>query len=86
MYSKLRDKRNLQNVSADEMAMLLGLKTKSAYYKKENGDVKISISEAIIIAKHLNCTLEELFFDCGVSEKDTQLRIDIENMSIRHRV
>ncbi len=81
MYTKLRERRNISNVSAEEMAKLLGLKTKGAYYKKENGFVKITLDEASIIANYFNCTIEEVFFENKVSKIDTQLCIDIENMS-----
>lgn len=37
-----------------QIAKLLGLKTASAYSKKENGKVPISLEEAFILSKHFN--------------------------------
>ena len=37
-----------------EMAKLLGLKTASAYNKKENGNVPFSLKEAKILSDHYN--------------------------------
>lgn len=45
------------------MASLLGLQTASAYYKKERGEIKISVSEAQKIAARLNSHVDDLFFD-----------------------
>lgn len=72
MYDNLRTIRKNLNVSAEEMAELLGLKTKGAYYKKENGDSKISIEEAKIIAVKLGKSIEEIFFTNMVSIMETK--------------
>lgn len=70
MLENLRKKRIEKDVSAMEMANLMGLKTKAAYYKKESGVVKITLDEAILIADRLGSTLDELFFDYQLSESD----------------
>jgi len=62
MYEKLKNIRIEKGVSALEMAKLIGLKTASAYYKKENGTINFSIAEANIIAKFFNMTVDEIFF------------------------
>lgn len=70
-YTKLRNIRNSQGISAKEMAELLGLKTEAAYYKKENGAIKFSVSEAKIIADRLGMKIEEIFFENKVSLRET---------------
>ncbi|QUH28295.1 helix-turn-helix transcriptional regulator [Vallitalea guaymasensis] len=61
MYAKLREERLRQNFTAQEMSKLLGLKTTSAYYKKENGKIKISIDEALKISNKLSKKVEDIF-------------------------
>lgn len=41
-----------------EVARLLGLKTASAYSKKENGKVPFSLKEAKILAKHYGKSMD----------------------------
>lgn len=41
-----------------EVAQLLGLKTASAYSKKENGTVPLSLEEAKILAEHYGKTVD----------------------------
>jgi len=50
VYTKLRKIRNSKDISAREMADLLGLMTEAAYYKKESGATKFSIEETKKIA------------------------------------
>ena len=71
MYSKLRDIRNRKNISAREMANLLGLKTEAAYYKKESGLIKFSLEEARLVANKLDLTVEEIFFSQNVAKSET---------------
>jgi len=61
MYKELKDSRIDKNISVSFLAKLLGLKTHSAYYKKENGMVKFTISEAILIANYFKVSVEYLF-------------------------
>lgn len=72
MYEKLRTIRNNKSVSAIEMAELLGLKTAAAYYKKETGAIRISMSEARIISERLNMSIEDIFFADEVSVTETK--------------
>lgn len=74
MYDKLRELRNEAGFTAKEMAGFLGLKTEAAYYKKESGAIKFSLSEARIISKKLNKPIEEIFFANGVSLMETEDR------------
>lgn len=62
MYKKLREIRNKKSIPIDTFKNLLGLKTKAAYYKKENGNVKFTLNEAKIIADFLKLPIEEIFF------------------------
>ncbi|MBO8136764.1 MAG: helix-turn-helix transcriptional regulator [Desulfotomaculum sp.] len=71
MYKKLRQIRNEKGISAMEMANLLGLKTEAAYYKKESGIIKISLSEAKLISEKLQKPIEEIFFEDDVSFMET---------------
>lgn len=61
MFEKLRRIRNERNISALEMAKLLGLKTAAAYYKKENGTINFTIEEAKKVADYLKMPIEEIF-------------------------
>lgn len=54
----LKELRKANGETQIEIAILLGLKTASAYNKKENGKVPISLEEAKILAKHFNKPLE----------------------------
>jgi DNA-binding XRE family transcriptional regulator len=45
------------------MASILGLKTSSAYYKKENGSINFSLEEAGKIAKYFNIAIEDVFLN-----------------------
>jgi len=76
MYEKLRTIRNNKSVSAIEMAELLGLKTAAAYYKKETGAIRISMSEARIISERLNMSIEDIFFADEVSVTETKNDMD----------
>lgn len=67
MYTELRNIRSTKNISSEEMAEVIGLKTRGAYYKKETGAVKFSLDEARLIAIYLNKTIEEIFFSNDVS-------------------
>lgn len=52
--SRLKDLRKEKGETKIEVANMLGLKTASAYNKKENGKVPISLEEAKILADHYN--------------------------------
>lgn len=51
---KLKSLRKEKGETQIEVARLLGLKTASAYNKKENGKVPISLEEAKILSAHYN--------------------------------
>lgn len=62
MYNKLKQIRESNNVTQDDMAELLGYKHKSGYSKLENGERKISINQAKIISDFFKRSIEEIFF------------------------
>ena len=70
MFNRLRMIRNNKHISANTMAELLGLKTKAAYYKKENGRVKFTLTEAKKISDFFHSSIEEIFFKDKVSCKE----------------
>lgn len=72
MYENLREIRNKRNISALDMANVLGLQTKAAYYKKESGSIKFSLEEANLISKYLNMKIEDIFFDDEVAKTETK--------------
>lgn len=70
MYEKLKAERKKNNTPIKELATLIDLETDSAYLKKENGERKFSVSEAIKLAKYYNKTVEELFDTEELSKED----------------
>lgn len=62
LYQRLRDRREDMGITQEEMAEKLGFKSKNSYSLKERGLRRISIEEAIEIAKILDCPVEELFY------------------------
>lgn len=56
--NNLKELRKKNGETQIEIARLLGLKTASAYNKKENGKVPISLEEAVILAKHYNKSID----------------------------
>lgn len=60
MYKNLEFTRKEKNLSINDMCKIIS-KSPATYYKKEMGDVTISVKEAILIAKALNREIEFLF-------------------------
>ena len=63
MFYNLRQIRKSKKISCEEMSSLLGIETKSAYSKKENGHVRFTLPEAKRISEFLNVPIEEVFFE-----------------------
>ena len=53
------------------MATLIGLETRTAYYKKESGIVKFSLEEAWTISNFFELSIEEIFFSNQDSKTET---------------
>lgn len=58
MTNTLRELRKSRNETQLDVAVLLGLKTASAYSKKENGKVPISLDEATKLSDHFGVSLD----------------------------
>lgn len=52
MSKELKNLRKEKGETQIQLAKLLGLKTASAYCKKENGTVPLSLEEAKILSEH----------------------------------
>lgn len=61
MYEKLKEIREKKGYTIEDMAGVIG-KSPCNYFKKENGEVKFSLNEAIEISKFLKCKIEKIFF------------------------
>lgn len=69
MYEKLKELREKKGYTIEDMAQLIN-KSPCNYFKKENGDVKFSVNEAIEISKFLKCKVETIFFKNELSENE----------------
>jgi DNA-binding XRE family transcriptional regulator len=67
MYEKLKMVREQKKYTIQDMAKVIG-KSPCNYFKKENGEVKFTVSEAIKIAKVLKKKVEDIFFEEELSE------------------
>lgn len=67
MFEKLRVTRESNNVTCEQLSHILGLKTRGAYHKKENGLVPFTLSEAKLIADYFGECVEDIFFNEEVS-------------------
>ncbi len=70
MYEKLKSIRIQRNIPVPELCAVIGLKTESAYYKKETGSIRCSLIEAKKIADYIGISIEDLFFANELSEMD----------------
>ena len=70
MYQKLKELREKKGYTMDDLANVIG-KSVPNYYKKENGDVKFSVNEALLISKFLKCKVETIFFKEELSDNET---------------
>ena len=61
MLERLKELREEKNIAVTQMSEILGYKTPSAYWKKENGMREINIVEAKKIAETLGSTVDEIF-------------------------
>lgn len=63
MYVKLKEIREKKGITQENMAAILGYNHKSGYGKLENGDRKISVEQAKLIADFFKMSIEDIFFD-----------------------
>lgn len=69
MYEKLKELREKKGYTIDDLANIIG-KSAPNYYKKENGDVKFSVNEALLISEFLKTKVEKIFFKEELSENE----------------
>ena len=60
MYEKLKEMREEKGYILEDLAKVIDNSVPN-YYKKENGQVKFSVSEALKIADFLECKVEDIF-------------------------
>ena len=72
MFENLKIARKEKGLTIRDMAVLLGLKAPSSYWKKEHGDVIFSLDEAKKVSIVLGKSLEELFFKEKLSLKESR--------------
>lgn len=68
--NNLKEFRRTDGVKASTLARLIGLRTTASYYKKENGDVKFTVDEALLISSHFGRKVEEIFLPRNVPLKN----------------
>lgn len=71
MYERLKEIRESKGYSIDDMAKVIG-KSPCNYYKKESGDVKFSVNEALKISNFLKSKVERIFFTSELSESENE--------------
>lgn len=71
MYVKLKELREKKGYTMEDLAKVIG-KSVPNYYKKENGDVKFSVNEALQIADFLKTKVEKIFFKEELSETEQE--------------
>lgn len=69
MYEKLKELREKKGYSIEDMAKIIN-KSPCNYFKKESGDVKFSVNEALKIADFLKTKVEKIFFREKLSETE----------------
>ena len=71
MYTKLKELREKKGYTMEDLAKVIG-KSVPNYYKKESGDVKFSVNEALIISNFLKTKVEKIFFKEELSETEQE--------------
>lgn len=57
----IKSKREKYHYTLQEMADFLGLKTRSDYFKRENGDIKFKSVEMPLLSKKLHTPISRFF-------------------------
>jgi DNA-binding XRE family transcriptional regulator len=60
MYEILKRKREMKGYTIEDLARVID-KSAPTYFKKENGDVKFTVSEALKLADFLDEKVEDIF-------------------------
>ena len=61
-----------ESFQMDNLSLGDNYKPLDAYFKKENGDVKFSVNEALEISKFLKTKVEKIFFKEELSDNETK--------------
>lgn len=61
MYLNLRKIRKDNKLSGVKLSQLLGFKSPSAYYKKENGKIPFTLDEIKLVSELFKKDIEEIF-------------------------
>lgn len=69
MYEKLKELREKKGYSIEDMAKIIK-KSPCNYFKKESGNVKFSVNEALEIADFLKTKVEKIFFKEELSDTE----------------
>ncbi|WP_367333609.1 helix-turn-helix domain-containing protein [Limosilactobacillus sp.] len=67
----IKNKREEYGYTLQEMAETLGLKTRSDYFKRENGDTRFKTVELPILSKKLHIPISD-FFKPNVEKTETK--------------
>lgn len=71
MYEKLKEMREQKGYTIEDMAQVIE-KSPCNYFKKENGNVKFSVNEALKISKFLKSKVEKIFFKDTLSDNENK--------------
>lgn len=71
MYENLKNLREKKGYSIEDMARVIN-KSPCNYFKKEVGDVKFSVNEALKIATFLKTKVEKIFFKDDLSDSEKE--------------
>lgn len=71
MFERLKTIRTEQGTTCEQLSELLGLKTRAAYHKKEQGNVSFTLEEAKKIADYFNKEINEVFFENEIQKPDS---------------
>lgn len=71
MYEGLKELREKKGYTIEDMAQIIN-KSPCNYFKKESGQVKFSVNEALLISNFLKEKVEKIFFNNELSENETK--------------
>lgn len=71
MYQKLRELRLKKGYSLEQMGEVIS-KSPANYYKKEMGEVAITLKEAELLSNFLKVKPNKIFFNEKLSENETK--------------